>query len=62
MIVKINYLDGWGTFDSDRTGLVGVKPVVSKKYGIQFATYEVIDEQLFFLSVLKYGIDFEEVN
>jgi hypothetical protein len=61
MFVKINYLDGWGTFDSDKVGEVGVKPVVSK-FGIQLATYEVIDEKLFFLSVIKHGIIYKLIQ
>jgi len=58
MLVKI-YPSGWGDGDDDyvmtfkrflsRIGLVYVSDTI----------YKVIDEQLFFLSVIKHGIKFE---
>lgn len=58
MIVDIRH---WGSADTftNPTLYVGLfVPKVSKSV----FEYEVVNKQLFFLSVIKYGIEFEEVK
>lgn len=57
MLVRIRFPEGWGSFEEISGWKVGLKPM----YNMYF-TYQVEDEKLFFLSVIKYGIVFEEVS
>jgi hypothetical protein len=41
---------------------IGVSYNNKESKNSKFCIYDVIDEQLFFLSVLKYGIEFEEAK
>jgi hypothetical protein len=55
----IIYSKGWG----DLQPLHIHYPAYVKYMGLEFITstlFKVIDEQLFFLSVIKYGITYEE--
>jgi hypothetical protein len=55
MFVTITYLD-WGSFDDVGIWKAGLEVRTQRMF-----LYEVIDEHLFFLAVIKYGIEFEEV-
>lgn len=54
--------NGWGTYKHTYTanlGDIGIEYATARKAGVYF---NVIDEELFFLSVIKYGITFNEVK
>lgn len=58
----IIYAIDWGT---GSVPLHKTYPTYIKQMGLEIITnslFKVIDEQLFFLSVIKYGIDYKEWN
>ncbi len=55
MFVTITYLD-WGSFDDIGVWKAGLEVRTERMF-----LYEVIDKQLFMLSVIKYGISYEEI-
>ena len=57
MYVRIVYPEGWASFDDICVWKVGLKPRAERMF-----LYQVIDKQLFFLSVIRYGIVFDEVH
>ena len=57
MFVTITYPEGWGSFDDIGVWKAGLEVRTERMF-----LYKVIDKQLFFLSVIKYGIMFEKVN
>jgi hypothetical protein len=56
MFVTITYLD-WGSFDDIGVWKAGLEVRTDRMF-----LYEVIDKPLFFLSVIKYGIEFTEMK
>ena len=56
MFVTITYLD-WGSFDDIGVWKAGLEVRTQRMF-----LYEVIDKHLFFLAVIKYGIEFEEIK
>jgi hypothetical protein len=55
-IQKVNNISYYSIFDSD-CSLLGVKPI-PKSFG---GTYKVFDKPLFFLAVIKYGIEYKKI-
>ena len=53
MKVVTIYSQMWGSYNVVSFTAVGLKPID------EFYDFEVIDEKLFFLSVLKYGITYK---
>ena len=53
--------NGWGTYKHTYANVhvIGIEYATARKAGVYF---NVIDEELFFLSVIKYGITFNEVK
>lgn len=53
--------NGWGTYKHTCANVadIGIEYATARKAGVYF---NVIDEELFFLSVIKYGITFNEAK
>ena len=56
------YGNGWGTYNTIDSNMqdIGLKYSIAKR--MAGTNFEVIDKNLFFLSVIKYGITFNEAK
>jgi len=54
------YGNGWGTYNPNIFNMqdIGIK-YLKRQAGTNF---DIVDEELFFLSVIKYGITFNEIK